>query len=53
MSTSLSIQIGIYMILIGTGTFTLGYIKGHRDGIRVGYTRGRNIMRALVSELQK
>lgn len=53
MSTALTIQILVYMVLIGTGTFTLGYIKGHRDGVRVGYTRGRNIMRALISEFQK
>ena len=53
MSTTLSIQILIYMILIGSGTFILGYIKGHRDGSSVGYTRGRQVMRSSLDEFRK
>lgn len=46
MTTALSIQIIVYMVILAFIAFAWGYSKGHKDGLQIGVIRGRSIRRA-------
>lgn len=45
MSTALSIQIVVYMIILAFISFAWGYSKGHKDGIIMGRIQARKLER--------
>lgn len=45
MSTALSIQIVVYMIILAFIAFAWGYSKGHKDGIIMGRIQARKLER--------
>jgi hypothetical protein len=45
MSTTLSIQIVIYMIILAFIAFAWGYSKGHKDGMLIGRIQARKLER--------
>jgi thiamine transporter ThiT len=45
MSTALSIQIVVYMIILAFIAFAWGYSKGHKDGIIMGRVQARKLER--------
>jgi thiamine transporter ThiT len=45
MSTALSIQIVVYMIILAFIAFAWGYSKGHKDGILMGRIQARKLER--------
>jgi thiamine transporter ThiT len=45
MSTALSIQIMVYMIILAFIAFAWGYSKGHRDGMLMGRIQARKLER--------
>lgn len=45
MSTTLSIQIVVYMIILAFIAFAWGYSKGHKDGIIMGRIQARKLER--------
>lgn len=45
MSTALSIQIIVYMVILAFIAFAWGYSKGHKDGIIMGRIQARKLER--------
>jgi thiamine transporter ThiT len=45
MSTALSVQILVYMIILAFIAFAWGYHKGHRDGMLMGRIQARKLER--------
>ena len=45
MTTALSIQIIVYMIILAFIAFAWGYSKGHKDGIIMGRIQARKLER--------
>jgi thiamine transporter ThiT len=45
MTTALSIQIIVYMIILAFIAFAWGYRKGHRDGMLMGRIQARKLER--------
>lgn len=47
MSTALSIQIVVYMIILAFIAFAWGYTKGHKDGVMIGRIQARKLQRLI------
>ncbi len=45
MTTALSIQIIVYMVILAFIAFAWGYAKGHKDGIVMGRIQARKLER--------
>lgn len=45
MTTTLTIQIIVYMVILAFIAFAWGYSKGHRDGIIMGRIQARKLER--------
>ena len=45
MTTALSIQIIVYMMILAFIAFAWGYRKGHKDGILMGRIQARKLAR--------
>jgi hypothetical protein len=45
MTTALSIQIIVYMVILAFIAFAWGYSKGHKDGIIMGRIQARKLER--------
>lgn len=45
MTTTLAIQIIVYMVILGFMAFAWGYSKGHRDGMLMGRIQARKLAR--------
>ena len=45
MTTTLAIQIIVYMVILAFIAFAWGYSKGHRDGMLMGRIQARKLAR--------
>jgi hypothetical protein len=45
MTTTLSIQIVVYMVILAFIAFAWGYSKGHKDGMLMGRIQARKLER--------